>query len=75
MMTDKIKMLCPDCDVEMNQHAEKIDYAAALDDPEAMDDELGGILEEVHSCPACGQTHLRKGASGKEPLKMAEDRE
>jgi predicted RNA-binding Zn-ribbon protein involved in translation (DUF1610 family) len=57
------KMICPDCGVEMNQHAEKIDYTAALDDPEAVDADLGGILEEVHGCPACGKTLVRRKSS------------
>jgi predicted RNA-binding Zn-ribbon protein involved in translation (DUF1610 family) len=60
-MTDTNKMLCPDCGVEMNFHATKIDYAAALDDEgSAIDDDLGGVLEEAHTCPACGRTHLRR---------------
>jgi len=60
-MTETQKMLCPDCGVEMNHHAMKIDYAAALDDAGgAIDPDFGGVLEEAHTCPACGQTHLRK---------------
>jgi predicted RNA-binding Zn-ribbon protein involved in translation (DUF1610 family) len=54
------KMICPDCGVEMNQHAEKIDYTAALDDPEAVDPDFGGVLEEAHTCPVCGKTELRR---------------
>ena len=54
------KMICPDCGVEMNQHAEKIDDTAALDDPEALGTDLGGVLEEVHGCPVCGQTQVRR---------------
>lgn len=60
-MTETKKMLCPDCGVEMNFHATKIDYTAALDDAsDAIDPELGGILEEAHTCPTCGQTHMRR---------------
>ena len=54
------KMICPNCGAEMNQHAEKIDYMAALDDPEAVDTDFGGVLEEVHSCPVCGHIQLRR---------------
>ena len=54
------KMVCPDCGVEMNHHADKIDYAAALEDPDASDTDFGGILEEAHTCPVCGNTHLRR---------------
>ncbi|HYE65759.1 MAG TPA: hypothetical protein VD966_09250 [Pyrinomonadaceae bacterium] len=59
----KVKMVCSDCGVEMNQHAEKIDYTAALDEPEAADPDLGGVLEEVHSCPQCGKTHTRRAGA------------
>lgn len=60
-MTETNKMLCPDCGVEMNFHATKIDYEAALDDDaSAIDDGFGGVLEEAHTCPACGKTHLRR---------------
>jgi predicted RNA-binding Zn-ribbon protein involved in translation (DUF1610 family) len=59
-MTETKKMLCPDCNVEMNYHATKIDYAADLEDVGAIDEDFGGILEEVHTCPVCGQTHMRR---------------
>jgi ribosomal protein S27AE len=59
-MTNNKKMLCPDCGVEMNHHAMKIDYTAALDAPEAIDADFGGVLEEAHTCPRCGQTQLRR---------------
>lgn len=58
-MTKTSKMLCPDCGVEMNYHASKIDYTAALEDAKAIDDDFGGVLEEVHSCPACGKVETR----------------
>jgi len=61
MMTETNKMLCPDCGVEMNFHATKIDYAVELADAgSAFDDDLGGVLEEAHTCPACGKTHMRR---------------
>ncbi|MGH7799772.1 MAG: hypothetical protein ACREOW_03965 [Thermodesulfobacteriota bacterium] len=53
------KMICPACGVEMNYHADKIDYTAALTHPDKMDPDLGGILEEVHTCPKCGGTEVR----------------
>ena len=52
-------MSCPDCGVAMNYHADKIDYTAALSESEAVDPELGGIVEEAHTWPVCGQTALR----------------
>lgn len=54
------KMICPRCGAEMNHHAEKIDYTAALDEEGAVDEETGGILEEIHTCPKCGDTEARQ---------------
>jgi ribosomal protein S27AE len=59
-MVEKTKMSCPDCGVEMNHHAEKIDYAAAFDEGDAIDADFGGVVEEAHCCPACGMTLTRK---------------
>ena len=56
----KQKVKCPACGAEMNHHAEKIDYTAALADPNAMDPELGGVMEEVHTCPKCGDVETRR---------------
>jgi predicted RNA-binding Zn-ribbon protein involved in translation (DUF1610 family) len=55
-------LVCPDCGVEMNCHAEKLDLTAVLDESDAVDPELGGILEEVHTCPRCGKTVARRAA-------------
>ena len=52
------KMKCPDCGIDMNHHADKIDYSAALAEP-AIATELGGVIEEVHTCPGCGKAELR----------------
>lgn len=54
------KMLCPDCGIEMNFHAEKVDYT----DAGAVDPMLGGVIEEAHSCPGCGKTLLRHEEPG-----------
>lgn len=59
-MGEPNKALCPDCGVEMNHHAEKLDFTAMLDEPEAVDPDLGGILEKAHTCPECGQTTLQR---------------
>lgn len=56
----KKKMVCPDCGVEMNQHALKIDYSAEMEAQDAdLDPDLGGVLVEAHSCPHCGKTVTR----------------
>ena len=59
-MSERGKMVCPDCGVEMNRHAEKVDYT---DDPTGADPPdpvFGGHLEEFHTCPECGRTHARR---------------
>ena len=45
------KMICPKCGTQMNHHADKLDYTAALTELNVVDSNLGGILEEVHTCP------------------------
>jgi predicted RNA-binding Zn-ribbon protein involved in translation (DUF1610 family) len=61
-MSESNKIICPECNVEMNHHAEKIDYAAMLKEPDAVDRDLGGIVEEVHTCPECGETATRRAS-------------
>lgn len=58
----KQKMKCPACGAEMNHHAEKIDYTAGLADADILDPELGGVLEEVHTCLKCGGVETRKAS-------------
>ncbi len=55
-------MMCPQCGIAMNYHAEKVDYMAALTDPEALDPDLGGVDEEVHTCPGCGHSGARRSS-------------
>jgi predicted RNA-binding Zn-ribbon protein involved in translation (DUF1610 family) len=57
------QMRCPKCGAAMNHHAEKIDYAAALEDPAAADPALGGVLEEVFTCPRCGNIEMRRASA------------
>lgn len=61
-MTQAKKMICPDCGIEMNHHAEKIDYSV---DAQAARAEFGGAVREVHCCPGCGKcaTRLAEQAS------------
>lgn len=59
-MTRGDKVVCPDCGVEMNLHAEKVEYTDAEASGEGFDPDLGGVLEEFHTCPACGRTHVRR---------------
>jgi predicted RNA-binding Zn-ribbon protein involved in translation (DUF1610 family) len=57
------KMICPDCGVEMNYHAEKIDHLAAVGSPEAIDPDFDAAVSEIHSCPECGSSASRRSMS------------
>lgn len=63
MTKHREKMICPDCGVEMNHHADKIDYSAEPREGDEIDPAFGGIIEEAHTCPLCGRTHLRRAGS------------
>jgi ribosomal protein S27AE len=52
----KKPMICPKCGIEMNHHANKINYAVASETRDVFE---GGLLEEVHTCPNCGRTEAR----------------
>ena len=53
------KMKCPDCGIDMNHHADKVDYSDVLNAAADSDLNLGGVLQEVHSCPGCGKAAMR----------------
>jgi ribosomal protein S27AE len=54
------KMICPKCGAEMNHHADKV----ILGDAAAGDrSEFGGVVEELHRCPACGTGATRPEAA------------
>jgi hypothetical protein len=59
-MPNNDKIICPNCQVEMNFHAVKIDYTSAMDKSKPIDRAFGGILEEFHACPKCGTTATRE---------------
>jgi predicted RNA-binding Zn-ribbon protein involved in translation (DUF1610 family) len=53
---------CPQCGIAMNFHAEKLDSLTGLSEPDAVDPDLGGVVEEIHTCPGCGQVETRRAA-------------
>jgi ribosomal protein S27AE len=55
------KMVCGECGVEMNHHAEKLLQPTSRRDAERVDPVLGGIVEEHHACPECGAGDVRAG--------------
>jgi hypothetical protein len=57
----KRKVVCGDCGVEMNHHAEKLLQPTGRRDAGRCDPALGGIIEEHHTCPECGKSDVRAG--------------
>lgn len=55
------KMICPKCGNEMNHHADKLVEPVKQDDLQHMNPALGGVIEEMHYCPACGAVESRRG--------------
>ena len=60
MATDARPMICPRCAAEMNHHAEKLLYPTGPADEACIDPVLGGIVEELHTCPGCGSGASRR---------------
>jgi hypothetical protein len=44
----------------MNRHAEKLVYTDNAADARRVDPLLGGLLEETHACPHCGNVEARR---------------
>ena len=59
-MAESRRIRCPGCGEEMNRHAEKVDYTAGLAEPQAVDPDLGGVVQELHQCPNCGNIVARR---------------
>lgn len=53
-------MTCPKCGAAMNQHAEKVIYPTDPREAAEADPALGGLLEEMHACPSCGNVESRR---------------
>jgi len=53
-------MRCPNCGAEMNHHAEKLVQPTGSAEAASVDPALGGVIEEVHTCPACGRQAARR---------------
>lgn len=55
-------MICPKCGDRMNQHGEKLVDPRSREQEPRIDPALGGVLVEMHSCPACGGNASRTAA-------------
>ena len=59
-MSPSTKLRCPKCGAEMNRHAEKLVYSDSSRDAGRIDPALGGLIEETHACPRCGNVESRR---------------
>lgn len=48
-------MTCPQCGIEMTHHASKIVAPRSEEEAALVDEELGGVVLQAHTCPGCGQ--------------------
>lgn len=54
------RLRCPKCGAEMNRHAEKLVHPETTAEARRVDPGLGGLLEETHACPQCGNIEARR---------------
>jgi hypothetical protein len=55
-------MNCPKCGSRMNHHADKPDYGTGIAPAGAIEQDLGGVLFEVHTCMNCSHIEMRRPA-------------
>ena len=60
MPTAIAKMICPKCGTLMNHHADKLLLPDSDRDAADVDAQLGGVVEETHACPKCGNVEFRR---------------
>ena len=56
MKQERKPMHCTKCDMDMNMHAEKIDYTTM----EKQGSKSEEPIVEIHVCPGCGDTATRE---------------
>ncbi len=54
------RLRCPKCGTEMNLHAEKLVHPENAAEAGRVDVALGGLLQETHACPGCGNIESRR---------------
>lgn len=52
-------MKCTACGSAMTRHAKKVIYPRSEDEASLVDEALGGIVLERHTCPKCGKSASR----------------
>jgi ribosomal protein S27AE len=63
-MPDNKKMICPNCGAEMNHHCDKLMYGMNTQQEAQTDPGLGGMVQEFHTCPKCGNSGSRPLSTG-----------
>ncbi len=53
-------MVCSECGREMNHHADKLVDPVNAQEAARVDPALGGLVEEMHTCPDCGKGDSRR---------------
>ena len=54
-MTNR-KHHCPNCGVEMNHHANKVNEVILIQTQKALGEKFNGVIEAVYTCATCGTT-------------------
>ena len=62
MTNERQPMVCQKCGSKMNEHGEKLMDPRNQEECAVIDRALGGVLHEMHSCPACGANASRVAA-------------
>ena len=60
MSAGTAKMICSECGIEMNHHADKLVDPISPKEALQVDPALGGLIEEAHCCPDCGKSVPRR---------------
>ena len=60
-MNEAKPMMCPQCGIPMNRHAERLIEPRDAAEAKAMNPALGGVILELHRCPGCGDGGTRAG--------------
>jgi ribosomal protein S27AE len=53
-------MICSKCGATMNHHADKLVDPRDAREAAQVDPVLGGLLDEMHACPRCGNVDSRR---------------
>jgi len=64
-MPERKMMVCPKCGEPMNHHADKLVDPVDSREAALVDPALGGVVQETHGCPGCGNVEFRRADAGR----------